>query len=385
MKKLTDITLVKSDPIINQSSIRAIQIIKSLGKRYSIIGLGWNRKSDPLLNKESNLQLFNLKAPYGFEPYGPVRLILYFPIFWIWVFAKLVYHRPKAVHACDLSTILPCFLYKVLFRKKLVFDILDRYGMTYIPKNRNIFLKTMHAIVNSVEEDFAKTSDVLTTVSDKMLFSFSKKPRNSITIMNCPEENLIVSSKQKSNSNRFQILFTGAIRKGRGLEAICDIVSGLKDTELVITGKIKDANLQERISEIDNIKYKGFLDRNNLLNLESDSDVMIALYDLKLQSQYEYGMANKILEAMMCGIPVITNISQELIDDTKCGIIVEYDNIDQIKSAIVTLRDDPSLRKLYGNNGRKAYLEKYNWTLMEEKLFNVYQKLLSDKSKIEKQ
>ena len=96
-------------------------------------------------------------------------------------------------------------------------------------------------------------------------------------------------------------------------------------------------------------------------------------------------MANKVLEAMMCGIPVITNISQELIDDTKCGIIVEYDNIDQIKSAIVTLRDDPSLRKLYGNNGRKAYLEKYNWTLMEEKLFNVYQKLLSDKSKIEKQ
>jgi glycosyltransferase involved in cell wall biosynthesis len=385
MKKLTDIMLVKSDPIVNQSSIRAIQIIKSLRKRYSIIGLGWNRKSDQLLNKENSLQLFNLKAPYGFEPYGPIRLISYFPIFWIWVFAKLVYHRPKAVHACDLSTILPCFLYKVLFRRKLVFDILDRYGMTYIPKNRNIFLKTVYAIVNSVEENFAKNADVLITVSDKMLFSFNKKPRNSITILNCPEENLIVPSKQKSNTNRFQILFTGAIRKGRGLEAICDIISDLKDTQLVITGKIKDANLQEKISGIDNIKYKGFLDRGNLLDLESNCDVMLALYDLKLQSQYEYGMANKILEAMMCGIPVITNISHELINDTKCGIIVEYDNTAQIKNAIVTLRDDPSLRKSYGNNGRKAYLEKYNWNLMKEKLYNVYQQLLSDKSKIEKQ
>lgn len=370
---------------MNQSSIRAIQIIRSLRKKYSIIGLGWNRKTDPLDNNEDNLQLLNLKAPYGFEPFGPVRLVLYFPIFWIWVFAKLINHRPKIVHACDLSTILPCFLYKVLFRKKLVFDILDRYGMTYIPKNRNVLLRSLYTFVNSVEENFAKNSNVLTTVSDKMLLSFNKKPRNSMTIMNCPEENLTLPSKQKSNSDTFQILFTGAIRKGRGLEAICDILSDMKDSELLITGKIKDTNLQARISGIENIKYQGFLDRKKLLDLESNSDVMIALYDLNLQSQYEYGMANKVLEAMMCGIPVITNISPDLINDTKCGIIVQYDNIDQIKSAIITLRDDPNLRKLYGNNGRKAYLEKYNWTKMEEKLYNIYQQLLSDNSKAENQ
>jgi hypothetical protein len=32
------------------------------------------------------------------------------------------------VHACDLDVILPCYVYKKLFRKKLVFDILDRYA-----------------------------------------------------------------------------------------------------------------------------------------------------------------------------------------------------------------------------------------------------------------
>jgi glycosyltransferase involved in cell wall biosynthesis len=355
-----------------------MQIIKSLSKRYSIIALGWNRQPKPLelTNEESNLKLFNLKAPYGYERYGTIKLTAYFPIFWIWIFLKLCFHRPKCIHACDLATILPCFIYKVLFRKRLVFDILDRYGMTYVPKNSNVFLRTLYVIVNSVEEFFAKNSDVLITVSDKMLLSFRKKPKNCMTIMNCPEEHLITPLKLETNSDNFRILFTGAIREGRGLEAICNIMGDLKDTQLLITGKIKDMNLQTKINGIKNIKYHGFLDRKKLLDLEANSDAMIALYDLNLQRQYEYGMANKVLEAMMCGLPVITNISHELINDTKCGIIVEYDNVEQIKKAIISLRNDPKLRRFCGANGRKAFLEKYNWARMEEKLYNLYENLL---------
>jgi glycosyltransferase involved in cell wall biosynthesis len=362
-----------------------MQIIRSLSKKYSIIALGWNRGSNPVRagDVDSHVQLFNLKAPYGYERCRIIKLAAYFPIFWMWTFVKLCVYRPKCVHACDLATILPCFIYKLLFRKKLIFDILDRYAMTYIPKNRNVYLRTLSSMVNSVEEIFAKQSDVLITVSDKMLLSFRKKPKNSTTIMNCPED-FFGLSKSERKSSVFRILFTGAIRKGRGLETICEILPDMKDVELLITGKIKDKNLQLRISGIDNIKYQGFLDRKGLLDLESNSHVMIALYDLNLQSQYEYGMANKVLEAMMCGIPVITNISPDLINDTKCGIMVQYDNIDQIKRAIVTLRDDQELRKFYGDNGRKAYLEKYNWTKMEEKLYNIYQLLLSNNSKAEK-
>jgi len=361
-----------------------MQIIKSLRKKYSIIALGWNRQSKPLeLNyEESNLQLFNLKAPYGYEPYGTIRLVAYFPIFWMWVFVKLCIHRPKSIHACDLATILPCYIYKVLFRRKLIFDVLDRYGMTYIPKSRNVFFKMLYSGVNSLEEIFAKNSDVLIAVSDKIFLTFRKKPRNCVTIMNCPEDHLMNRSRLERNG--FKLLFTGAIRTGRGLETIRDIVLVLKDTELIITGKIKDIKLQNELHGIPNIKYHGFLDRNKLLDLEVSSDVMIALYDLNLQSQYEYGMANKVLEAMMCGLPIITNISHELVNDTKCGIIVEYDNVEQIKEAIITLRDNPQLRRLYGSNGRKAYLEKYNWAKMEEKLYKTYQDLLYSNIDVDK-
>jgi len=104
---------------------------------------------------------------------------------------------------------------------------------------------------------------------------------------------------------------------------------------------------------------------------------MVALYDLNLQSQYEYGMGNKVLEAMMCGVPIITNISYEFINEIKCGLMVKYGDLEEIESAIITLRDNLDMRTYLGNNGRKAFLEKYNWEIMEKKLIETYEKLIN--------
>jgi len=79
---------------------------------------------------------------------------------------------------------------------------------------------------------------------------------------------------------------------------------------------------------------------------------------------------------MMCGLPVITNIAHEFMTDTKCGIVVEYGNVNQIKQAIVSLKENSELRKALGNNGRKAFVQKYNWTIMEEKLYKIYEELM---------
>lgn len=87
-------------------------------------------------------------------------------------------------------------------------------------------------------------------------------------------------------------------------------------------------------------------------------------------------MANKILEAMLCGPPVIS-IACEIINETECGILVQYDNINQIKHATITLRDNHELRTRFGNNGRRAFLGKYNWKMMEKKLFMIYDTLIS--------
>ena len=61
---------------------------------------------------------------------------------------------------------------------------------------------------------------------------------------------------------------------------------------------------------------------------------------------------------MMCGVPIITNITNEIVNETQCGIIVDYDSIDQTKEGIARLRDNPEIRKKLGKNERQAFITK---------------------------
>jgi glycosyltransferase involved in cell wall biosynthesis len=373
--RVVDIALVKADPIM--ASIRVFQIIGSLRKKYSIVALRWSREGNQQVpnNEESPSEAFNLGAPeYGHNPLRSLVFLSRLPIFWVWVFIKLCIYKPKVIHACNLDSVLPCYIYKVIFRKKLIFDVLDRFAMPYVPKNRNLLFKMYSSAACSIEETIAKNSEALLGVSDKIFITFRKKPKRCITIMNCCRDRMI--NKSRVETSNFKLLFTSHIRAGRGLESLMNIVPQLKDTELIIAGRMRDEGLLDKITGVPNIKYFGLLDIDRLLDLELSSDVLVALYDWNLQPIHKYGMANKILEAMMCGLPVITNIAHEIVNETGCGIIVEYGNEEQLKEAIVKLRDNPELRKRFGVNARTAYLQKYNWPNMEEKLFKIYEEML---------
>jgi len=327
-------------------------------------------------NNGNNIKHFNIKGVSNFESHGTLRYIPYMLAFWMWVFIKLCIYRPKIIHSCNLDSFFPSYIYKVLFRKRLVFDVFDRYAMAYIPKDRNIFFKVLYSFVNRVEEEFARRSDVLINISDEMLTTYKHRPKNCITIMNCSEDYVTDKLKVQQEQKVFKILFTGHLRKGRGLEVLPDIVKNMKDTQLIITGRVEEEGLLNSIQGLSNIIYKGFLDHQQVLDLEASSDAMIALYDLDLQAQNKYVMGNKLFEAMMFGVPIITNVAKGIVSETDCGLIVDYDDPEQIKKAITMLRDDPELRKRLGTDGRNAFLKKYNWNIMEQRLYTVYDSLL---------
>jgi glycosyltransferase involved in cell wall biosynthesis len=139
------------------------------------------------------------------------------------------------------------------------------------------------------------------------------------------------------------------------------------------------ANDKEFLGEIlrlPNVKFNGTLEPSDALNLEASSDVMIGLYDPD-RIWHHLTLPNKHFETMMCGVPLITNVAPELVQTVDFGIIVEYDNVKQLKEAIVRLKNDPELRIRLGANGRKAFLEKYNWGKMEEKLYEIYDNLMN--------
>jgi glycosyltransferase involved in cell wall biosynthesis len=157
------------------------------------------------------------------------------------------------------------------------------------------------------------------------------------------------------------------------LECMGRILDNVSNVEMVVAGPVMDKKVLEEIKDL--VHYKGNLRPQEAIGLEIESDAIVALYDPEVQWNM-ITLPNKLFEAMMCGIPIVTNIATETVNETQCGIIVDYNDAEQIKSAIINLRDKPPLRKWLGDNGRKAFLEKYSWRVMEEKLYKVYENLL---------
>ena len=125
---MSDIVVVASNPIVRHP--RIFKIVNSLKKRYSVTVLGWNRDGLPSKDVKDyvvDLNLFNVRAPWN-TPF----LLLYYPLLWMWIFLKLMKYRPNVVHAIDLDVLIPCCVYKLIFRKNLVYDVHDRYA-GYVP------------------------------------------------------------------------------------------------------------------------------------------------------------------------------------------------------------------------------------------------------------
>jgi glycosyltransferase involved in cell wall biosynthesis len=340
--------------------------------------LGWNREKvskEMIRNHKLNIKLFGLRAKLG-RP----SVIAYLPFFWIWILGNLLWYKPKVVHACDLDTVLPCLLYKIMCRKTLIFDVCDRYAMAHIPPKHRL----IYSVVNMIEEQSARMATVLITVADKLLETFPSKPKFSAVIMNCSDDNFMdkkILTKENKNDAKFTLVFPGTISKDRGLEILSQAIEGLDNVELVIAGRTIDNELLDRILKVSNVKYEGLLQRNDALTLTSKSDAMIILYDPEVPNN-NFSASNKLFEAMMFGLPIITNVSSDIVDaETDCGIMVSYSDVNQIRAAIVRLRDDIKLRKHFGSNGRNAYLHKYNWGNMEKKLFRIYEELLCPSNK----
>lgn len=361
---LIDVIILRTNAAVFDVRIR--KIVNSVEKKYSILTLGWNRErveENNVSDYPHKLKLFKLKAPIG-KP----SILLYLPWFWIWIFLNLLYYRPLIVHACDLDTMPPAYLFRLFSNSKLIFDVFDRYAMAYIHTS----IPLVYNITNSLEEFYAKRVDALINVGEMLANTFDSKPKINEIILNCPEYHQIPKSQVKK---KLTLIYTGNIVKNRGLEIIMKAIKGIENIEFVYAGRIVDRDLFENVSSVSNTQYMGQLTPTEASKLESQSDVFLILYDPKVPI-HRYAIPNKIFTAMMFGKPSITNLVRNILDRYDCGIAVNYDNVEEIKNAIILLRDNPDFRQRLGTNGRNAYESEFNWNEMESRLYEVYRRTL---------
>ena len=178
------------------------------------------------------------------------------------------------------------------------------------------------------------------------------------------------------------VLYQGGMLSGRGLDKLIFSTEFLpEDAYLFLIGggdSFSDLKaIAEKSPAKDRIKFIPTVPLKELLSHTAAADVgVIQMLNTSLNNYYS--MPNKIFEYMSVGLPVVSPDFPELkqlLEEVQCGVVFNPEDPKDIARAINEILSDPAKAKKMGQNGLRAFNERYNWEVEEKKLLEIYQNL----------
>ena len=129
--------------------------------------------------------------------------------------------------------------------------------------------------------------------------------------------------------------------------------------------------VERKIEELD------LCDNVHLLGVKSNMQEIMCSADAFLLNSTLEGMPLVLLEAMSCGLPVVTTPAggiPELVRPGKDGIVTEGFETEEFAQAVIELLDDESLMKKMGKAGRKRVEESFS----AEKIVGLYEEVFNE-------
>ena len=160
------------------------------------------------------------------------------------------------------------------------------------------------------------------------------------------------------------IVSSGQLVRWKGMDGVIKILPELQreigKVNLLILGEGQElANLKNLVCKLNlenSVYFLGKIKRSQILNYFKAADLFI------LNSNYE-GLSHTLLEVMKAGAPIVTtNIggNPEVIENSQSGLLIEYNNQEQLLGAAEKILSDSELaRKLVANAAEQ--LKNFSW------------------------
>lgn len=165
----------------------------------------------------------------------------------------------------------------------------------------------------------------------------------------------------------------------KGLEDLTGAMPAIRGSLLVAgDGPLRD-RLQHQAAELGvagRVRFLGRLDDRQLKAALHACDVFVLPSTHPSQA---FGMVQ--LEAMACRKAVVNTRLATAVPyvsvDRVTGLTVDPANSDALAAAVNALLDDPELRRIYGENGRRRVVQEFTVQVMAERTLRVYEKVLA--------
>ncbi len=288
---------------------------------------------------------------------------------------KLIRNADIVYAQGPLAAGLPTLMASKILRKKFIIKIVGDYAWEQCQnnakrKNQNAELDDIETFQNKkydsgtelrrkIQKIVVKNANKIITPSEflkKIVIGWGIKENKIKVIYNAaPEVGEILAINHKTGLEGDILISAARLEPWKGMVALVEIMPELlqknPNFKLLIAGDGPLAeNLKLRIKELNlsgRVVLLGRIPHNELMSYFKASKIFI------LNTGYE-GFPHIILEAMACRLPIITtNVcgNPELIKDNYNGFLVDYNNKEQIKNAILKIWENKNLSKEFVENG----------------------------------
>ncbi len=178
-----------------------------------------------------------------------------------------------------------------------------------------------------------------------------------------------------------EVCYVGDIGRFRGVVEMVKAMSLVQTgVRLNLCGRFSEPALEQACKAMTGwlaVNEQGFVDRTGVRHVMGKS--VAGLVTLHPVINYLDALPVKMFEYMAAGIPVIASdfpLWREIVLGNQCGLCVDPMDPASIAKAIDYLMLHFDEARQMGENGRRAVLARYNWSVEEAKLLSYYKNLL---------
>jgi len=190
--------------------------------------------------------------------------------------------------------------------------------------------------------------------------------------------------KYKINPETQLILFVGNLDRAhyfKGLDILLQAISKLKRSflnfKLIIVGegnlRAKYEKIAKKLKIDDKVIFVGRVSGQKLPNFYNLADIFVFPSITKSEA---FGLV--LLEAMACGCPIlVSNLPgpRMLVKENINGLLVKPKDVNDLAKKLKFLLENKEISQYWGKNSRKIVEEKYNWSIVGERIEKLFQKI----------
>jgi len=282
------------------------------------------------------------------------------------------------------------FLLKIFSKSKIVYDVHEDHPKTiltkyYLPKT---FRRILAFFFNIIEKSACYSFDYIIFATEGIEKNFPQFAHKSSVVHNLPRKSYIgvrnAESEKALSKKTHTIICTGGFDVQYGIREAVESLGLIRkrNVRLLLIGKYQDSKFADalrRLPEYHMVEFMEWIPQKELFEHLFGAEIGLVLYH-PLPYMVE-ALPTKIFEYMAAGIPILASnfpLWQSIVEGNGCGVTVDPTDPKKIAEKITYLIEHSALRKQMGENGRRAFIDRYNWDLEKQKMVHIFHGLLAN-------